>query len=197
MAKSRLLPADLEDQVVKVANYRAEHGYQHDTGFVGMPFNQQRNYFRLRNQSRKEIKERIKASPLFKIDRDGKPRFGIPRKGGTMPLSQPGKDILEGMSERLLDHFIDACGLKKERKGPKPKTIKGYNELAAQMIVDVLQNIAVGISKDRGIMAAAYIFHAFGLEDGEVEKIYNRLRLRLSPKRTKLKMEKRETKEES
>jgi len=188
MTKSRLLPADLEDQVIEVANYRAEHGYQHESGMIGMPFNRQRNYLRLRNQLRREIKEKIKSTQLFKIDRDGKIRFSVPRKGGTMPISQPGKDILEILIEKILDHFIDAGALIKNGKEPKPNIIKGYNEYAAQVIVDVLRPIAIGISDDRGIMAAAYILQVFGLEAGEIPKIYERLHRRLTPQRAKVKV---------
>jgi hypothetical protein len=141
-------------------------------------------------------------------------KFRVPDSG----KSWPGEDVLEGITENLLSHFIDVGrtlsgqlkdSFVKKRDESKWKklpinTVKGTNELLAQELavgfkgVDVAGEekntpslflvFAPGITKNLSIQATAYIFKAFGLEDGEVDKIYNRLRLRLTPKRTKVKV---------
>ena len=143
--------------------------------------------------------------------------FRVP-PSATVPGSTKrwaGEDVLEGITERLLSHFIDV-GRSLELKDSFVKrddslwkelpinTVKGTNELLAQELAVGLKGVDVaggerntpslfsvfapGITKNLSIQATAYIFKAFGLEDGEVKDIYNRLHFRLSPKRSKFKV---------
>jgi hypothetical protein len=184
--ESRLLPADLEDQIIEVARYR------HEYGPMEMPHNRQKEYFKLRQRMRQAIREKIMGSPLFvKRGNSDELRFRIPRPRHPNPPNQPGEDILAALTERLLDHFIEVGGESLTGKRLPIDMVKGTNEFLVQTIIDVLQSVvrgtSPGISRDRGIRTAAYVLHIFGLEEGEVEKVYGRLNARLSPGRTKIK----------